>query len=185
KEKVIADAAEAAAAVKTAQAQIANSQATLQVLAAEKALEVERLKAQMNAVGRTQSITRMAELKKIEAQVTRELAAAETALAAAQTKANATKVTALTTLGRLGKGALWLVGGPIGALALGVSALAATYTYFKDKAEEANKKLEEQAKVANRSATELKNLKGQAKTDAINDLTTAFKAQNDELTKME
>ncbi|MCP9163643.1 tape measure protein, partial [Acinetobacter baumannii] len=99
KEKVIADAAEAAAAVKTAQAQIANSQATLQVLAAEKALEVERLKAQMNAVGRTQSITRMAELKKIEAQVTRELAAAETALAAAQTKANATKVTALTTLG--------------------------------------------------------------------------------------
>ncbi|HCD9545013.1 tape measure protein [Acinetobacter baumannii] len=185
KEKVIADAAEAAAAVKTAQAQIANSQATLQVLAAEKALEVERLKAQMNAVGRTQSITRMAELKKIEAQVTRELAAAETALAAAQTKANATKVTALTTLGRLGKGALGLVGGPIGALALGVSALAATYTYFKDKAEEANKKLEEQAKVANRSATELKNLKGQAKTDAINDLTTAFKAQNDELTKME
>lgn len=185
KEKVIADAAEAAAAVKTAQAQIANSQATLQVLASEKALEVERLKAQMNAVGRTQSITRMAELKKIEAQVTRELAAAETALAAAQTKANATKVTALTTLGRLGKGALGLVGGPIGALALGVSALAATYTYFKDKAEEANKKLEEQAKVANRSATELKNLKGQAKTDAINDLTTAFKAQNDELTKME
>ena len=185
KEKVIADAAEAAAAVKTAQAQIANSQATLQVLAAEKALEVERLKAQMNAVGRTQSITRMAELKKIEAQVTRELAAAETALAAAQTKANATKVTALTTLGRLGKGALGLVGGPIGALALGVSALAATYTYFKDKAEEANKELEEQAKVANRSATELKNLKGQAKTDAINDLTTAFKAQNDELTKME
>ncbi|EMC7950748.1 tape measure protein [Acinetobacter baumannii] len=185
KEKVIADAAEAAAAVKTAQAQIANSQATLRVLAAEKALEVERLKAQMNAVGRTQSITRMAELKKIEAQVTRELAAAETALAAAQTKANATKVTALTTLGRLGKGALGLVGGPIGALALGVSALAATYTYFKDKAEEANKKLEEQAKVANRSATELKNLKGQAKTDAINDLTTAFKAQNDELTKME
>ncbi|MDC5391008.1 tape measure protein [Acinetobacter baumannii] len=185
KEKVIADAAEAAAAVKTAQAHIANSQATLQVLAAEKALEVERLKAQMNAVGRTQSITRMAELKKIEAQVTRELAAAETALAAAQTKANATKVTALTTLGRLGKGALGLVGGPIGALALGVSALAATYTYFKDKAEEANKKLEEQAKVANRSATELKNLKGQAKTNAINDLTTAFKAQNDELTKME
>ncbi|MDW2766238.1 hypothetical protein R5K46_20450, partial [Acinetobacter baumannii] len=91
------DVAEAAATVKTAQAQIANSQATLQVLAAEKALEVERLKAQMNAVGRTQSITRMAELKKVEAQVTRELAAAETALAAAQTKANATKVTALTT----------------------------------------------------------------------------------------
>ncbi|MFH4324864.1 hypothetical protein WAJ71_20195, partial [Acinetobacter baumannii] len=78
-----------------------------------------------------------------------------------------------------------LVGGPIGALALGVSALAATYTYFKDKAEEANKKLEEQAAVANRSATELKNLQGQAKTDAIKDLTTAFKAQNDELTKME
>ena len=84
----------------------------MQVLAAEKALEVERLKAQMNAVGRTQSITRMAELKKVEAQVTRELAAAETALAA---ETNATKVTALTTLGRLGKGALGLVGGPIGA----------------------------------------------------------------------
>ncbi|MEQ1260529.1 tape measure protein [Acinetobacter pittii] len=185
KEKAIADALEASAAVKNAQAQVVSSQATLQVLAAEKALEVERLKAQMNAVGRTQSITRMAELKKVEAQVTRELAAAETALAAAQTKANATKVTALSTLGKLGSGALGLVGGPIGALALGVTALSATYVYFKDKAEEANKKLEEQADVANRSATELKNLQGQARTKAIDDLTTAFKAQNDQLEKME
>ncbi len=185
KDKAIADALEASAAVKNAQAQVVSSQATLQVLAAEKALEVERLKAQMNAVGRTQSITRMAELKKVEAQVTRELAAAETALAAAQTKANATKVTALSTLGKLGSGALGLVGGPIGALALGVTALSATYVYFKDKAEEANKKLEEQADVANRSATELKNLQGQARTKAIDDLTTAFKAQNDQLEKME
>ncbi|MFK5173336.1 hypothetical protein ACI3QN_12555, partial [Propionibacterium freudenreichii] len=43
----------------------------------------------------------------------------------------------------------------------------------------------EQADVANRSATELKKLQGQARTKAIDDLTTAFKAQNDELKKME
>ncbi|WP_223236597.1 transglycosylase SLT domain-containing protein, partial [Acinetobacter baumannii] len=62
---------------------------------------------------------------------------------------------------------------------------AATYTYFKGKAEEANRTLAEQAEVANRTAEELKGLKGEAKTKAINDLTTAFKAQNEELKKTE
>ncbi len=37
--------------------------------------------------------------------------------------------------------------------------------------------------MANRTAEELKGLKGEAKTKAINDLTTAFKAQNEELKK--
>jgi len=91
----------------------------------------------------------------------------------------------LNKVATLGSRVLGFVGGPIGALTLGVTALAATYSYFKDKTEEANKKLEEQADVANRSASELKNLQGQARTKAIDDLTTAFKAQNDELKKME
>ncbi|MES5607923.1 transglycosylase SLT domain-containing protein, partial [Acinetobacter baumannii] len=100
---------------------------------------------------------------------------------AAQTRLSA----ASSLVGSIGSRALGLIGGPIGAITLGVSALAATYTYFKGKAEEANRTLAEQAEVANRTAEELKGLKGEAKTKAINDLTTAFKAQNEELKKTE
>ncbi|MGC4441968.1 hypothetical protein ABXW85_24190, partial [Streptococcus suis] len=62
---------------------------TLAAIAAEKALEVQRLKSQITEKGRTATLTRMAELKKIEAQVTRELAVAEEALAVAQSRSAA------------------------------------------------------------------------------------------------
>ncbi|MBP2981410.1 transglycosylase SLT domain-containing protein, partial [Acinetobacter baumannii] len=111
--------------------------------------------------------------------------AAVTAATNAQTAAQTRLSAASSLVGSIGSRALGLIGGPIGAITLGVSALAATYTYFKGKAEEANRTLAEQAEVANRTAEELKGLKGEAKTKAINDLTTAFKAQNEELKKTE
>ncbi|WP_228138582.1 transglycosylase SLT domain-containing protein, partial [Acinetobacter baumannii] len=110
---------------------------------------------------------------------------AVTAATNAQTAAQTRLSAASSLVGSIGSRALGLIGGPIGAITLGVSALAATYTYFKGKAEEANRTLAEQAEVANRTAEELKGLKGEAKTKAINDLTTAFKAQNEELKKTE
>ncbi|PPC06806.1 tape measure protein [Acinetobacter pittii] len=155
-----AEYAEATAALNAAKAHLANVRATNAETQAK--------------FGATAAATRYAQA---QAAVT----AATNAQTAAQTRLSA----ASSLVGSIGSGALGLIGGPIGAITLGVSALAATYTYFKGKAEEANRTLAEQAEVANRTAEELKGLKGEAKTKAINDLTTAFKAQNEELKKTE
>ncbi|ENT3299691.1 tape measure protein [Acinetobacter baumannii] len=155
-----AEYAEATAALNAAKAHLANVRATNAETQAK--------------FGATAAATRYAQA---QAAVT----AATNAQTAAQTRLSA----ASSLVGSIGSRALGLIGGPIGAITLGVSALAATYTYFKGKAEEANRTLAEQAEVANRTAEELKGLKGETKTKAINDLTTAFKAQNEELKKTE
>jgi len=84
----------------------------------------------------------------------------------------------LNRVATLGSRALSLVGGPIGAITLGITALAAGYMYFQDKADKANKKLEEQAAVAKRAKDELLALRGLEKDSAINDMTSAFERQN-------
>ncbi|MDV7620559.1 tape measure protein [Acinetobacter baumannii] len=155
-----AEYAEATAALNAAKAHLANVRATNAETQAK--------------FGATAAATRY-----VQAQ------AAVTAATNAQTAAQTRLSAASSLVGSIGSRALGLIGGPIGAITLGVSALAATYTYFKGKAEEANRTLAEQAEVANRTAEELKGLKGEAKTKAINDLTTAFKAQNEELKKTE
>lgn len=71
-----------------------------------------------------------------------------------------------------------LIGGPIGAITLGVTALAAGYMYFSNRAAEANAKLEEQAAVAKKAKEELLALKGLEKDSAINDMAAAFERQN-------
>ncbi|MDH2476238.1 tape measure protein [Acinetobacter baumannii] len=159
-----AEYAEATAALNAAKAHLANVRATNAETQAK--------------FGATAAATRYAQA---QAAVT----AATNAQTAAQTAAQTRLSAASSLVGSIGSRALGLIGGPIGAITLGVSALAATYTYFKGKAEEANRTLAEQAEVANRTAEELKGLKGEAKTKAINDLTTAFKAQNEELKKTE
>ncbi|MDC4690672.1 tape measure protein [Acinetobacter baumannii] len=155
-----AEYAEAIAALNAAKAHLANVRATNAETQAK--------------FGATAAATRYAQAQ-----------AAVTAATNAQTAAQIRLSAASSLVGSIGSRALGLIGGPIGAITLGVSALAATYTYFKGKAEEANRTLAEQAEVANRTAEELKGLKGEAKTKAINDLTTAFKAQNEELKKTE
>ncbi|HEN9535234.1 TPA: tape measure protein [Acinetobacter baumannii] len=162
------------ASVLNAQAEYAEATATLNAAKAHLA-NVRATNAETQAkFGATAAATRYAQA---QAAVT----AATNAQTAAQTRLSA----ASSLVGSIGSRALGLIGGPIGAITLGVSALAATYTYFKGKAEEANRTLAEQAEVANRTAEELKGLKGEAKAKAINDLTTAFKAQNEELKKTE
>ncbi|MDB0300241.1 tape measure protein [Acinetobacter baumannii] len=173
-----ADRAAAAQQVLSTQAVVANTQATLAAIAAEKALEVQRLKSQITEKGRTATITRMAELKKIEAQVTRELAVAEEALAVAQSRSAAAGA---ATVG-IGSRLLGLLGGPVG-IGITVASLAAGYLLMRDNTNEANKKLEEQAKVAERTDEALKKLAGNDKTKAVNDLTAAFNAQNEALEK--
>jgi len=171
-----ADRAAAAQEVINTQAVVANTQATLASLAAEKALEVQRLKSQITEKGRTATLTRMAELKKIEAQVTRELALAEGALAAAQSRSAAASA---ATVG-IGSRLLGILGGPVG-IGITVASLAAGYLLMRDSSDKANKKLEEQAAVAKKAKDELLALKGLEKDSAINDMTTSFERQNQAL----
>lgn len=168
----------AAQQVINTQAVVANTQATLAAIAAEKALEVQRLKSQISEKGRTATLTRMAELKKIEAQVTRELAVAEGALATAQARSAAAGAASVGIGSRL----LGLLGGPVG-IGITVASLAAGYLLMRDNTAEANKKLEEQARVAEKTDEALKKLAGNDKTKAVDDLTAAFNAQNEALSK--
>ncbi len=162
------------ASVLNAQAEYAEATAALNAAKAH-LVNVRATNAETQAkFGATAAATRYAQAQAAVTAATNTQTAAQTRLSAAS-----------SLVGSIGSRALGLIGGPIGAITLGVSALAATYTYFKGKAEEANRTLAEQAEVANRTAEELKGLKGEAKTKAINDLTTAFKAQNEELKKTE
>lgn len=71
---------------------------------------------------------------------------------------------------------LGLVGGPIGALTIGVAALTAGYMYLKSRTAEANAKLEQVA-VAKKAKDELLALKG-LEDNAVNDMAAAFERQN-------
>lgn len=72
------------AAARAAQANtIAQLQAVQQQLAADRVLETQRMQAQINDVGRQQSLTRLAEIRRAEAAITLQQAAAERALAQA------------------------------------------------------------------------------------------------------
>lgn len=72
------------AAARASQANtIAQLQAVQQQLAADRVLEAQRLQAQINDVGRQQSLSRLAEIRRAEAAITLQQAAAERALAQA------------------------------------------------------------------------------------------------------
>ncbi len=90
---------------------------------------------------------------------------------------------ALNSSVTLGSRALALVGGPIGAITLGVSALAAGYMYLQSRTAEASAKLEEKGKVANKTKEELLALRGVQLDVAKDDLKAAFEAQNEALHK--
>ena len=96
---------------------------------------------------------------------------------AAYQKAAASKAAMLSSASLLG-----VLGGPVG-LGLTVAGVAASYLLMQDNADKVNKKLEEQASVADKAASELSKLQGVDRKSAINDLTAAFEAQNKELKK--
>jgi tape measure domain-containing protein len=155
------------------------------------ALEVQRTR-QVAALALTEVSLARQELnsaitRQERAAATMRLTQAEVALAIAQkqtTSATATQTAAENALNASrsrGAAILGLVGGPVGALTIGVTALAAGYMYFSNKAAEANAKLEEQGKVANKTTQELLALDGAQKRAAKSDLEESFKAQNKEL----
>ncbi|MGY5394564.1 transglycosylase SLT domain-containing protein [Acinetobacter sp. NigerLNRRAM0016] len=122
-----------------AQAQVVNTQATLSALAAERALELQRLKAQISAQGLAASQTRLAEISVIESQVKKELVLANNALAASQARVTAAQASSLT----VGRSLLGFLGGPIG-LGLTVATVAASYLLLKDNTSDVSSTLDMQ-----------------------------------------
>ncbi|WP_223201997.1 phage tail tape measure protein, partial [Salmonella enterica] len=76
---------------------------------------------------------------------------------------------ATSIAGRLDKGAFGLIGGWAGVATLGVMGLAAAYSYFNNKAEEAKQKSDEQAIVDEYDDEELKKLTCNDKVKVVND----------------
>ncbi|MDC4424515.1 tape measure protein [Acinetobacter baumannii] len=173
-----AERASAAQQVISTQAVVANTQATLAAIAAEKALEVQRLKSQITEKGRTATLTRMAELKKIEAQVTRELAVAEGALASAQARSAAAGAASVGIGSRL----LGLLSGPVG-IGITVASLAAGYLLMRNNGDKANDMLEKQSRYAGMAADELIKLEGAQKRAAEGELAKQLNLQNAQLSK--
>jgi tape measure domain-containing protein len=173
-----AERAAAAQEVISTQAQVANTQATLTAISAEKALEAQRLKAQITEKGRTATITRMAELKKIEAQVTRELAAAEGVLATAQARSAAASAASVGIGTRL----LGILSGPVG-IGITVASLAAGYLVMRSNGDQANKMLGEQSRYASMASEELDKLSGAQLRAAEKDLSRELVLQSGHLQK--
>lgn len=168
----------AAQELESLQAKMVTIQATRALVVEELKLELRRMKSQISTQGAINSELRMGVLRQQQAKINAELAATETALASAQAR---TAAAGAASIG-IGTRLLGLLGGPVG-IGITVASLAAGYLLMRDNTAEANKKLEEQAKVAERTDEALKKLSGNDKAKAVNDLTSAFKAQNEALEK--
>jgi len=79
---------------------------------------------------------------------------------------------------------LGAVGGPIGALTIGVAALAAGYMYMQHRTQQANEKLAEQMQWAEKTKQELLALEGVQREVATNELSDAFDKQNTKLRQL-
>ncbi|MCU7398274.1 tape measure protein [Acinetobacter baumannii] len=187
--KTIAIQASIAASAQQRAANLAEAQSQVQLLGVEAMrarqsaalalTEINLARAEYNAA--TSANARAAAVQRLTAaEIAHNIAIKEATVA---TSAYSLTQSRLNTVATLGSRALGLVGGPIGAITIGISALAAGYIYFQEKAAKANQRLEEQAKVAERTDEALKKLTGNDKTKAVNDLTNAFNAQNEALKK--
>jgi len=109
---------------------------------------------------------------------------------AAKNVENATKAVTLAqgksaSMAGLLSGAWGLIGGPIGAITLGVTALAATYMYFSSKSAEATAKLKEQAEAAKLTKEEIKALNDEQRKEKLGDLAATIEDQNKALEHQE
>ena len=174
--------------------EIQRMQSTLAATNVEKAQEAQRLRSQITDIGRTQAITRMAELQKLQAIQVAELASLESRLASTtiassgiyeaarnkQTAATArltaatsglNTANALTT--RSSIGLMGALGGPVG-LGIMVASIAAGFLLMRDTSKEAQSALDDQGltvdelkvKYSQLNAEQLK-LKALGASDAI------------------
>ncbi|RPE30864.1 tape measure domain-containing protein [Acinetobacter sp. BIGb0102] len=162
------------ASVANAQAEVAEATATLNAAKAHLA-NVQATNAEAQAkYGATAAAARYAQAQ-----------AAVTAATNAQTAAQGRLAAASINVGRLASGAFALIGGPIGAITLGVAGLTAAYSYFNGKAEEATAKLKEQAEAAKLTKDEIKALSEEQRKEKLADLAATLDDQNKKLKQQE
>jgi len=139
-----AELASATAEARSTQITLTNAKATHVQIMAEIELEQVRLKAQITAQGRMATITRMAQLGRLQAQVALEIAAAETAQASASARliTAQTALTAATTRLAIAKAALMSIFSPMG---IAIAATAATFYFLSDSSDEVKESLATQA----------------------------------------
>lgn len=139
-----AELASAAAEARSTQITLTNAKATHAQIMAEIQLEQVRLKAQITDQGRMATITRMAQLGRLQAQVALEIAAAETAQASASARLATSQaaVAAATSRMALAKAALMSVFSPMG---LAIAATAATFYLLSDSSDEVKESLATQS----------------------------------------
>lgn len=153
----------ATAIQKTAAAELAGIKATQAALVAERLLEETRLKAQITAIGRQQSLTRLAEIRRSETIIARQTAEAEAQLtaaknasvaasgrAAAATAVHNAALSKTTVLARsaaiatrAASSAMALVGGPAGAAILAAYGIYELVSAMNDSKESAKRAAEE------------------------------------------
>jgi len=181
-----------ASMVLSAQKQVADraemaSQAQLSALEVQRTRQIAALAAQEVHLARLELNSALTRTER--AAATMRLTQAEVALALAEkqktaaTLADTVAQNANNAARSRGAMLLGLVGGPIGAITIGAMALAASYAYMSQRTADANAKLEEQGKVAQKTDAELKKLAGNDKKVAVENLTVAFNAQNIALAK--
>lgn len=161
----------AAQELTSAEARVVSTQATLAAIAAEKALEVQRLNEQINSIGRTASITRMAQLRRVETQVTAELTVAQNALAASQSRVNAAQNLSMG----VGRGLLGVLGGPVG-LGLTVAAVAGSYLMLKDSTKDTTTTLDLQKSTVSELVEEYSKLDELQKRTTLRELEKQVKS---------
>lgn len=185
--KTVAVQASIAASAQQRAASLAEAQAQAQLLGVEALRAKQSAALAITELGLARAEYNAATTAKERAAAVQRKTAAEVAHSIALKQSTAATLAykaaqdVLNKSASIGSRALDLVGGPIGAITLGITALAAGYMYFQDKAAQANKKLEEQAAVAKKAKEELLALKGLEKDSAINDMTASFERQNQAL----
>lgn len=148
-------------------------------IAAQAISEIGLARQELNSAT-TRTARAAATMRLTQAEIAHRIALNQTTAAIAT---NTAAQNALNASRAIGTRMLALVGGPIGAITLGVAGLAAGYMYLKNRTAEANAKLEEQGKIAQETDAELRKLSGNDKISAVRDLTAAFNAQNETLAK--
>jgi len=162
------------ASIANAQAEVTEATATLNAAKAHLA-NVKATNAEAQAkYGATAAAARYAQAQ-----------AAVTAATNAQTAAQGRLAAVSINAGRLASGAFALIGGPIGAITLGVAGLTAAYSYFNGKAEEATAKLKEQAEAAKLTKDEIKALSEEQRKEKLDDLAATLEDQNKKLKQQE
>ncbi|MFW1969372.1 tape measure protein [Acinetobacter guillouiae] len=169
----IADTANLESQVRLSMVEVQRTRAKVGELAAEQNLIVAKLRTNIATQERIVLEARATQVAIQLAVAERNMAAATAQRTVAQNSLNASSA--------IGSRIMSVVGGPIGLLTIGVTALAAGYMYMESQAAKANQKLSEQAEVANKTKEELLALEGAQKKGAIVDLNAAFDSQNKSL----